>query len=268
MNESDFWLSLSREVSVLHRETSWFQLGSFVVALSLASWLGQRVRVAVSWLWKLNLDRERKLATLGTIVQLSLAGLSLLGLLAHGLRTAPGVTLLIALVVLPTSGVLLRGPWQNFLAGLTLLLQRPIREGDDILLSDGRTGKVSRIRLTATFVSDGADELILPNALLLANPLRKLPEQPGIVLKMRLPAPHPPRIEELEQARKVLLFSPFRAAGSEVSVKELLPGPGLELSLRVISESAKAPAKRELGQKVMQGLGWSEPKDRPALSSH
>lgn len=263
MNESDVWLSLSREVSLLHRETSWFQLISFALALILATWVGKGVRTVVAWSWMLNLDRRRNLASLGTMVQLGIVSLAVVGMLAHGLRTAPGVTLLVVLVGIPTAGVLLRGVWQNLLAGLLLIFQRQLREGDDIQLSDGRTGKIKQIRLTSTYLIEGRTELILPNVLLISRPVQKLPPQPGILLRLVLAAPRALQAEDVEQARRILIFSPFRAVGSEVSVKELSDGPAVELSLRVFADSAKDPATRELGQKVPQALKWGEPTEQP-----
>ncbi len=262
MSQSDVWLSLSQEVARLAHETSLFRMTSFLAMIVFAAFLGHVVRTAVTWLWKLDLDRPRRLAMLGSLVQLAVGCMAIAGLVGHGLRVAPGVTLLVGLVAAPTSGIVLRAPLQNLLAGLTLLFQRNLREGDDIRLFDGRAVRVEQIRLTSTLGRGDADsELIIPNALLLSSLIQKFTPQPGVAHKIFVLGPRAPLPDELEKARALLLFSPFRAAGSTVDVRFEPTGPGLELSLRVLSESAKRPATRELTRKVTDALGWSSGTD-------
>jgi potassium-dependent mechanosensitive channel len=51
----------------------------------------------------------------------------------------------------------------NFISGLIILFERPVRVGDVVTI-DGVTGVVSRIRMRATTVTDGdRKELIIPN---------------------------------------------------------------------------------------------------------
>ncbi len=51
----------------------------------------------------------------------------------------------------------------NFISGLILLFEQPIRVGDTVTI-DGTSGTVSRIRLRATVVTNfDRQELIIPN---------------------------------------------------------------------------------------------------------
>ena len=51
----------------------------------------------------------------------------------------------------------------NFVSGLIILFERPVRVGDVVTI-DGVTGVVSRIRIRATTITDGdRKELIIPN---------------------------------------------------------------------------------------------------------
>ena len=51
----------------------------------------------------------------------------------------------------------------NFISGLIILFERPVRVGDVVTI-DGITGVVSRIRIRATTITDGdRKELIIPN---------------------------------------------------------------------------------------------------------
>ncbi|MEW8015425.1 MAG: mechanosensitive ion channel domain-containing protein [Candidatus Sedimenticola endophacoides] len=54
-------------------------------------------------------------------------------------------------------------PWANFISGIILLFERPIRVGDVVTI-DNTTGKVSRIRIRATtIVNWDMQELLIPN---------------------------------------------------------------------------------------------------------
>ncbi len=59
----------------------------------------------------------------------------------------------------------------NFISGIIVLIERPIRIGDVVTIN-GQTGKVSQIRMRATTVIDADQkELIIPNKMIMTNQL-------------------------------------------------------------------------------------------------
>lgn len=258
MIETDIWSSLSREVARLHSEISFGRLTVLLLLLGLAAGTGAMSRILARWLREVGLDRHRRLATFGTLLQATFSALALWWVVSHGLRVAPGVTLLLVLVLTPTFGFLLRGPLLNLLSGFALLLRQTIREGDDIAIEGAQGGRVRQVRLMSTRVlTEDRSELIVPNAMLISRLVIKRPQERGVPLRMQLPFAVRPQQRELERAKRLLLLSPFRAAGSPVSVNIDEAGTSLMMTLRVVSESAKGSASRELSLKIPEALGWN-----------
>lgn len=74
-------------------------------------------------------------------------------------------------------GLAFKDIFENFLAGLLILLRKPMTIGDDIECEDVR-GKVEHISMRDTFVRKRSGELVLvPNSYLFKNPLKILTDQ-------------------------------------------------------------------------------------------
>lgn len=75
-------------------------------------------------------------------------------------------------------GLAFQDTFENFLAGILILLREPMRIGDDIDC-EGITGRVEEISVRDTYIRQRSGELILvPNAFLFKNPLKVLTDRP------------------------------------------------------------------------------------------
>jgi small conductance mechanosensitive channel len=75
-------------------------------------------------------------------------------------------------------GFALRDALSNLLAGILILLYRPFRAGDFIVVS-GCEGSVSEINLRYTVLNSAGEAFMIPNSLIMTNPLR-LKRQEGL----------------------------------------------------------------------------------------
>lgn len=75
-------------------------------------------------------------------------------------------------------GLAFKDIFENYLAGLLILLRRPMKIGDDILC-EGIEGQVERITIRDTYLRRRSGELVLvPNAFIYRNPTTVLTDQP------------------------------------------------------------------------------------------
>ncbi len=75
-------------------------------------------------------------------------------------------------------GLAFQDTFENFLAGILILLREPMRIGDDIDC-EGIAGRVEEISVRDTYIRQRSGELILvPNAFLFKNPLKVLTDRP------------------------------------------------------------------------------------------
>ena len=75
-------------------------------------------------------------------------------------------------------GLAFKDIFENYLAGLLILLRKPMRIGDDILC-EGIEGQVERITIRDTYLRRRSGELVLvPNAFIYRNPTTVLTDQP------------------------------------------------------------------------------------------
>ncbi|HSW15494.1 MAG TPA: mechanosensitive ion channel domain-containing protein [Solimonas sp.] len=145
-------------------------LGSlwFVLLFTLTRWL--RKKMEFTWLPKTGIEfsTRESLATLFgyiTFVIAAVAGLSVAGLDFSKIAIVAG-----ALSV--GIGFGLQNIVNNFISGLILLFERPVRTGDYIFVS-GTEGIVRKIRIRSTEIQTAEREsVIIPNSDLLSNPLR------------------------------------------------------------------------------------------------
>jgi small conductance mechanosensitive channel len=75
-------------------------------------------------------------------------------------------------------GLAFKDIFENFLAGIMILVRAPMRIGDDIVC-EGIAGRVEEITIRETHIRKRSGELVLvPNAFLFKNPVRVLTDRP------------------------------------------------------------------------------------------
>lgn len=140
----------------------------FLLLFTLTRWLKKKMEFG--WLPKTGIEfsTRESLATLFgyiTFVIAAVAGLSVAGLDFSKIAIVAG-----ALSV--GIGFGLQNVVNNFVSGLILLFERPVRTGDYIFVS-GTEGFVRKIRIRSTeILTADRESVIIPNSDLLSNPLR------------------------------------------------------------------------------------------------
>lgn len=149
----------------------------------LASWAGRMSRSVLdqSVLSRTGLDASKKfsiasLVRYGVMVIVALVGLSILGIDLSALAVIFGV---LGIGV----GFGLQNVVSNFFSGLIIILTRPIKERDRILV-EGLDASVVHIRLLSTVINTVTDEtIIIPNSLLVNNSVHNYSyDSPSIVI--------------------------------------------------------------------------------------
>ncbi|MBT3273316.1 MAG: mechanosensitive ion channel [Spirochaetales bacterium] len=148
---------------------SFFTLLLTVPVFYLASWAGKMSRSFLdrSILDRVGLDESRKfsissLVRYGVMVVVVLIGLSVIGIDLSALAVLFGV---LGLGI----GFGLQNTVSNFFSGLVIILTRPIKEGDRILVNN-YDATVVHIRLLSTVINTVTEEtIIIPNSLLVNN---------------------------------------------------------------------------------------------------
>jgi small-conductance mechanosensitive channel len=145
----------------------------------LATWLIVRLLVGAE-------TRIARRSHLRPSLRVALRTLTRIGVWAAGLLFAatlvfPGLTptKLLAGLGLGTLalGLAFQDIFKNFLAGLLILLRRPMRIGDDIECQDVR-GRVEEITIRDSYIRQRSGELVLvPNSYLYENPVRVLTDR-------------------------------------------------------------------------------------------
>jgi len=142
----------------------------FVLLFSFTRWL--KTKIELSWLPRsgIELSVRESVATLFgyiTFVIAALVGLSVAGLDLGKIAIVAG-----ALSV--GIGFGLQNIVNNFVSGLILLFERPVRTGDYIHVA-GTEGVVRKIRIRSTEIQTlDRETVIVPNSELLSNPLKNL----------------------------------------------------------------------------------------------
>ena len=166
--------------------------------------------------WRLGFDTERRLAAPASLLSLGLAAAVVLFIAHMIFRAAPifAVALCLALLgaALWSSGFL-----ADAVAGVGLILRRPLRLGDRVTLAT-HVGIVRAIHLTKLELksSDG-DTIVVPNRLVNQHALNieRARNTVPVVVGVELADPSEARIRML---RRSLLLSPYRAPGTAVEI--------------------------------------------------
>jgi small conductance mechanosensitive channel len=99
-------------------------------------------------------------------------------------------------------GLAFRDIFENYLAGILILLRKPMRIGDDILC-EGTEGRVEQITIRDTYLRKRSGELVLvPNAFIYTNPTTVLTDRPLRRITLEVGVAYG---TDLERARAVLL---------------------------------------------------------------
>jgi small-conductance mechanosensitive channel len=137
----------------------------FAVLLAVARWI--RGWVETAWLAKSRMDRGARDALLTITGYLGFAVAAVLGCAAAGFSLASIAMIASALSV--GIGFGLQNVVGNFVAGLILLFERPIKTGDWVVVN-GTEGIVKRIRVRATEIRTGErSDVSVPNSELISG---------------------------------------------------------------------------------------------------
>ena len=211
-SQSRIWMH-GQGLSELFSLRSLLVLGLVVGAAFLVN---QAVQRLIRVLWRLGFDTDRRLAAPASMLSLCLASLVVIFVAHASYRTAPMFAVVLSLALLG-GALLTSGFLADAVAGIGLIVQRPLRIGDRIIVAE-HVGIVRAIHLTKLELraSDGAT-IIVPNRLLSRHALNierarnTVPVEVGV----ELAEPSETRVQAL---RRSLLLSPYRAPGTSVEV--------------------------------------------------
>lgn len=196
------WESISSTgVSLVQVTVGDLILASVVAVLTLVAAGNLPGVLEIAVLHRLNIDPGNRYA-ISSISRYVITGVGLVIVVSLiGLRWTQVQWLVAALGV--GLGFGLQEIFANFISGLVLLFERPIRVGDTITVNE-MTGRVSRIRIRATTITDwDRRELIIPNKTFITDRLINwtLSDQvTRIVIKLRIPYS-----SSLDAVRQILL---------------------------------------------------------------
>lgn len=118
---------------------------------------------------RLPISRSGRYAT--TLLLRYVLVIAVVLLLAHRMGIGWGQVQWLAAAISVGLGFGLKEIFENFVSGLVVLFERPVRVGDTVTVGD-TTGTVTRIRIRATVVRDGDNrELLVPNRELITGRL-------------------------------------------------------------------------------------------------
>jgi small-conductance mechanosensitive channel len=182
--------------------------------------IGRAVRAGVYVIWRLGVDPERRLAPLGTLIQVGLCFLVTMAAFQQMVVVAPLATFVHVVVASPVLLWLFAEPTINGFAGLSILFRRSFAEGDHIILDSGQTGQVRQIRLTTTVArTEEGGRILIPNRRLLHGVTSVDRRQAGVRLSLRFRVEAYPSEAVISRIKALLLLSPYRAAGSSVTAE-------------------------------------------------
>lgn len=250
---------LAEEAQRLYALLSPGPLLLLLILYVLSVLLGRAVRAVVYVVWRLGVDPGRRLAPLGTVIQVGLCFLVTVGAFQKMVAVAPLATFVHVVVASPALLWLFSEPTINALAGLSILFRRSFTEGDHIVLDSGQTGQVRQIRLTTTVArTEGGGSMLIPNRRLLSGVTAVDRRQAGVRMALRFPVLEYPSETLIFRVKAVLLLSPYRAAGSRVTTEYNRQRGELEVGLRIPRAAAHDAARRELTFKITPLLAPSK----------
>lgn len=242
---------LTQEVGALYGLVSLWHVALLLGLFLVSILIGRATRAGVHVIWRLGIDHDRRLAPLGTVIQVGLCCAVFIRAFQSMVAVAPLLTFVHAVVASPALLWLFSESTKNALAGLSILFRRSLTEGDFVVLESGETGQVRQIRLTTTVArTEGGGRLLIPNRKLLEGVTAVDRRQAGVRLSLRFPMLDHPSDVLCVRVKKILSLSPYRASGSQVSVSYDRPNGELEVNLRIPRATAEDAARRELSRKI------------------
>ena len=191
-----------------------------IPVFSVASWVAHLAKQAVEsrFLARIGLDPARRfsIASLIRYVVLIIAmviGLSMIGINLSSLAVMLGV---LGIGV----GFGLQNVVANFFAGIVIILTRPLKEGDRILVHDYE-GTVYQIRMISTVITTVTNEtIIVPNSELISRYIHNYSyEDLRIIVVNLVQVSYSSDLDRVEEVlRAVSLENPFRVEESEPRV--------------------------------------------------
>jgi hypothetical protein len=226
------------------------------LAAAIAAWLFVRlVSWAVDMVWRLGGDGRRRLRSLVPASRIVSSATIAYLLLVGSFRAAPVVTVLLTVIVTMVLLVTFSGQLRSAYVGLGIAWQRRILPGDRFEL-DGHAGIVKHFGLLRIELKgdDGA-AVHVPNRLLEDGivRIRSVKNTSDVHLRMDLGVLLADRdAPSLDRIRRLAMISPYRVAGSPVSVS--LDNGTLDVAISVWGEPAKAAALRHLERAIRRQL--------------
>jgi potassium-dependent mechanosensitive channel len=200
---------------------SFFTLLLTIPVFYVASWAGRMSRNILnqSLFQRMGLDESRKFSVMslvkyGVMVVVVLVGLSILGIDLSALTVIFGV---LGIGV----GFGLQSVVGNFFAGLIIIITRPIKERDRILV-DGFDATVTHIRLLSTIITTITEEtIIIPNSLLVNNTVHNYSyDSRSIVMPSAIGVSYRSDLDKVtEVLESIGRDNPYVKAGTEPAVR-------------------------------------------------
>jgi small-conductance mechanosensitive channel len=175
----------------------------FAALVLLVTWaLARGLGSAAFRLLRLRRARPSLQVAVRTLLR---TGIWILGLLVAATMLFPNLTPTKALAGLGLGtiaiGLAFQDTFENFLAGLLILLRKPMRIGDDIECQ-GVSGRVEEITIRDSYIRRRSGELILvPNSFLFKNPVRVLTDRDRRRIELAVGVAYG---EDVDAAREVI----------------------------------------------------------------
>ncbi len=191
-----------------------------VPIFGLASWLAHLTKQAVEsrFLERIGLDPARRFSIASLVRYIVLIVVMVIGLSMVGINLS---SLAVMLGVLGIGiGFGLQGVVANFFAGIVIILTRPIKEGDRILVHDYE-GTVEQIRIISTVINTLTNEtIIVPNSELVNRYIHNYSyEDVSIIVVNWVQVSYNSDLDRVgEVLRQVALSNPFRIEDREPRV--------------------------------------------------
>lgn len=217
-------------------------------AISRALGLGTRV------LWQLGIDPEHRLGGYAALYNFVIAVLVAWAIAARMVAVAPVLALAGLGLALAAITVALREQVQDVAVGFSLVARRRLREGDRVHVGE-HAGTVRRVGLTRVELR-GADGAVVwvPTRLLGQGALVIGHAKHTVPVAVTVQAAPERAADAVELARRTALFSPFRAVGSGVEVRDAGDG-SLRVEIQAWSDAAVRDAKSQLELALSRELG-------------
>lgn len=191
-----------------------------VPIFGLASWLAHLTKQAVEsrFLERIGLDPARRFSIASLVRYIVLIVVMVIGLSMVGINLS---SLAVMLGVLGIGiGFGLQGVVANFFAGIVIILTRPIKEGDRILVHDYE-GTVEQIRIISTVINTLTNEtIIVPNSELVNRYIHNYSyEDISIIVVNWVQVSYNSDLDRVgEVLRRVALSNPYRIEDREPRV--------------------------------------------------